>query len=391
MSEETYTLRPKNPGETIKVAQAVLERRDRNTQALAERAGKTAMPEYEDFPNNSMTQQSVPGNDEGSVEDLPPVVDEYEKIIQSSQAYRTAELEPVPRISKRVGDFVIQGSNNSMIVLGTSRGWKKEDTDFTETLVTRNMPQVSAGSVDIVAGRSRFFGDTAGRTSPALYSNSRGFVEVLKDPARRDQEQNPAEGDPDFFNDASRIYVSMKSQVDYDFSLESSLPTSFFRDSTKETTFLPSPSVAVKSDEIRLIARKDDANGINGSVKIVKEGDSSNDAASILLLPDGTIQMSALRFVIGRGEEDGGAADGPEGDGNIEKLQPYVKYKQLEDLFKAMMADIRSFCDTLSTHTTPGYGAPSPQINQAASSLKSAMDSREGEIVNLKSKRIFGE
>jgi len=55
------------------------------------------------------------------------------------------------------------------------------------------------------------------------------------------------------------------------------------------------------------------------------------------------------------------------------------------------MADIKSFCDTLNTHTTPGYGAPSPQINQAASSLKSAMGTREGEIVNLKSKRIFGE
>jgi hypothetical protein len=358
---------------------------------LAERAGKAEMPDYEDFPNNSMTQTSTPGNDEGSVEDLPPVVDEYENIIKGAASSRTAELEPVPRISKRIGDFVIQGSNNSTIVLGTARGWKKEDEDFTEPLVMRNRPQRAAGTIDIVAGRSRFSSDAAGRTSPTLYSNSRGFVEVLKDPARREKEQNPAEGDPDFFNDAARIYVSMNSQVDYDFSLGSSLPTSFFRNETKETTFLPSSAIALKSDEIRLIARKDEANEINGSIKIVKEGDSSSDAASILLLPDGTIQMSALRFVIGRGESDGGAADGPEEDGNIEKLQPYVKYKQLEDLLKAIIADVKSFCDTLSTHTTPGYGAPSPQINQAASSLKSAMGSREGEIVNLKSTRIFGE
>lgn len=40
MSDETYTLRPKNAGEAIKVAQAVLERRDRNVEAMAARAGK---------------------------------------------------------------------------------------------------------------------------------------------------------------------------------------------------------------------------------------------------------------------------------------------------------------------------------------------------------------
>ena len=41
MSQETsYSLKPRNPGEAIKVAEAVLERRDRNMQALADRAGK---------------------------------------------------------------------------------------------------------------------------------------------------------------------------------------------------------------------------------------------------------------------------------------------------------------------------------------------------------------
>lgn len=41
MSEETsYTLKPRNAGEAIKVAEAVLERRDRNIKALSERANK---------------------------------------------------------------------------------------------------------------------------------------------------------------------------------------------------------------------------------------------------------------------------------------------------------------------------------------------------------------
>ena len=72
---------------------------------------------------------------------------------------------------------------------------------------------------------------------------------------------------------------------------------------------------------------------------------------------------------------------------NLDELERRLR----PDLLKAVIADVKSFCDTVSTHTTPGYGAPSVQLNQAASALKSAMESRESEIPNLKSKRIFGE
>jgi hypothetical protein len=359
------------------------------TVKLAERTGNAPMPEYEDFPNNSMMQSSEPNDGNGSEEDVLPVVDEYENIVNGSVSIRNARLEPIPRLTKRVGDTVLQGSNNTAIILGTSRGWKKEDEDFSETNA-KISPIFESGAIDIVTGRSRYIGTGVKRTIPEVYMNSRLFSESLKDGNRREVSQNPAEGDPDFYNDASRIYVSMSSTADIEFSLESSLPTSLTL-AGKEVSRNVSPSIVMKSDELRIVARQSLDNKVNGSIKIVKEGDSSNDAASIMLLPDGTIQMSALRFIIGRGEEDGGAADGPEEDDNVEKFQPYVKYKQLEDLLKAIMADIKSFCDTLSTHTTPGYGAPSPQINQAASSLKSAMGSREGEIVNLKSTRIFGE
>jgi hypothetical protein len=105
--------------------------------------------------------------------------------------------------------------------------------------------------------------------------------------------------------------------------------------------------------------------------------------------PDGILQISAKEIHLGRSSADGGLE---EGDSDAPGTsQPYVKYKQLEDLLKAIIADVKSFCDTVSTHTTPGYGAPSVQLNQAASSLKSAMEARESEIPNIKSKRIFGE
>jgi hypothetical protein len=149
--------------------------------------------------------------------------------------------------------------------------------------------------------------------------------------------------------------------------------------------------IALKSDQIRIIARKDEDHNINGSIKIIKEGEKTDegDHASVALLEDGTVLVTGAKIFIGRSAPDGGLEEGD--DGAPGKTQPYVKYKQLEDLLKAIISDVKSFCDTVATHTTPGYGAPSIQLNQAASTLKSAMESRESEIPNIKSKRIFGE
>ncbi len=104
-------------------------------------------------------------------------------------------------------------------------------------------------------------------------------------------------------------------------------------------------------------------------------------------VPDGTIQISGSTIFLGRSPDDEGVGTGP-GDS---ESQPYVRYKQLEDLLTTTMNNIQAFCDTLLGHVTPGYGAPSPQINNAAAVLKSDMDSRKGEIPSLKSERIFGE
>jgi hypothetical protein len=369
---------------------------DGQTIGLAEKAGKSDMPVYEDFPNNSLTQTDTTSSTEGPDDNddaTGGVVDEYKKIVDESTSLATFALEAVPRYSKKTGDLVIQGSNNSIIVLGTSGARRKEDEDFTYSNST-NPSSRESGCVDIIAGRSFTAGrPTARRTSQESFINSRIFRETLKDPDRKGLTQNKSEGDPDFYDDASRIYVSMKCASDDEFSLSDSLPYSFERaGEVKEIDRLQSSAVVVKSDNVRIIARKDDTTGrVNGSIKIVKEGMSAEDAASVILLPSGLVQITGSKVILGKHASDGGADDGPEEDDNINKLQPYIKYKQLEDLLKAIMTDIRTFCDTLSTHTTPGYGAPSPQINQAASSLKSAMDSREGEIVNLKSKRIFGE
>ena len=149
-----------------------------------------------------------------------------------------------------------------------------------------------------------------------------------------------------------------------------------------------SPYVVLKSDQIRIISRKDEENDINGSVRIVKQGNKNEDLASVVLLPDGTVQIGGSKIFIGRPPADGGAGGGP-GPG---ESQPYVKYQDLENIWNAFMDELTSFCDTLNTHTTPGYGAPSPQIIAAAAKLKASISStHKPSIAQVKSERIFGE
>ncbi len=110
-----------------------------------------------------------------------------------------------------------------------------------------------------------------------------------------------------------------------------------------------------------------------------------------MLLPDGTVQISGSRIFLGRHFDDGGKNESTAGPDDAAHVQPYVRYQQLEDLLNAVLDNIDAFCDTLSTHVTPGYGNPSPQILDAAATLKSDVASRREEIVTLKSERIFGE
>ena len=89
-------------------------------------------------------------------------------------------------------------------------------------------------------------------------------------------------------------------------------------------------AVVVKSDEIRIIARKQGTDGqseaepdtisdVNGSIRIIKEGALDDDAAAIYLLPDGTIQISGKTIHLGRPADGDGAGDGG-GPGDSEEF-----------------------------------------------------------------------
>jgi hypothetical protein len=369
----------------------------------------------------------------------------YDQIYSGSMGMQSVTLEPVPRWTKRPGDLVIMGSNNTLISLGEDRGYTKDDLEeaFAEppqwSSATNNGPTLAqtlfetppedegpadknertfSGTIDIVAGRGKYLEDpdapnllTAART----ITNSRGFDEVDKNPvgAGNDSDNeanrlaNASEGDPDFFNDASRIYVSMNTLPDFNFSIEyPKIPkadddVNVGNDLTLDAATEPNiflkefedglgqPAIVIKSDEIRIIARQDLDNEIQGSITLIKEGDVEGDhaledgtgRAIITIRPDGVILIDGPKIVIGSGNER------DPGMGNqvcvgTDATEPML----LGDMF---IAAIDKFANALVSDVSTSIsnlGAPviMPQLAAHVAELKVEMDDARSKIAKLR-------
>lgn len=356
----------------------------------------------------------------------------YEDIVNISEAYRQFRTQAVPRYTKRPGDLVIQGSNNTLICLGEERGWRHDEdpgaSEFSNATendeVIEERKEKVWGAIDIVAGRGRYdyrllnedvatnvSEDPYGPAARVIFNTPPAdgrteYVEVNKNPVATDnadnnRKDNPTEGDPDLFSDASRIIIAHSSNIDENFNIATAgetIPSPIGEESGQLEIINKEgenpAAIVLKTDEIRLVARKlpegepvNSAPEINGSIRIIKEGAPDEDLAAIMLLPDGTIQVSGSKIFLGRATADGGNGSGP-GEG---ESQPYVKYSDLQSLWSSTMQNLIDFATTLLTHSTPGMGAPSPQILDAAQTLLDEISSRKGEISNVQSERIFGE
>lgn len=373
----------------------------------------------------------------------------YEKLLELTPEINDFVFEPVPRLTKRPGDLVIQGSNNACIILGTDRGWTDDSSPEPDSSNAHMSDPLEPGkgAIDIVVGRGRINvsledlagteqiesawpetpegekllagpGQTPERTEPQITMNSRMYFETDKNlseitdgvsnglPTRQSEGEeytevtNAAEGDPDFVNDASRLYLTMKSNPDQDFTITSLNVPSLMDGALEAST--DRAAAVLKSDEVRIIARKigdksptigsqpsgkNKAEPYNGSIRLIKEGESSDDAAAIYMLPDGSVQISGSKIFIGKSKDDDGVGGGP-GPGNS---QPYVKYQDLEDLWNDLMQALEDYCMKVATHTTPGFGFPSPQLLDACTGLMSSLIELRPKIANVKSERIFGE
>jgi hypothetical protein len=165
----------------------------------------------------------------------------YENLIKDTDAGKISEMESVPRFRKRPGDHVIQGSNNTAIVLGTDRtGRTAKFKKGSKGKIVDGKPEGDqsgeAGSIDIVVGRGQ-----TDKTSGKKVDNSIKKKELSK----RATDENIQEGDPDFANDLGRLYMSMKTDPDGNMEIN-------FLDRNPVGV----PGGVVKTDHLRIVVRK---------------------------------------------------------------------------------------------------------------------------------------
>ena len=349
----------------------------------------------------------------------------YESIFNENHEINSFVIEPVPRLTKRPGDLVLQGSHNSAIVLGTDRGYGSKNRpteDSSNSFLEKQMP-ARMGSIDIVVGRGRLSNaaddpkEGSGKeqnalTRPRVIKNARDFFETDKDPStdasHEKLENRPIdipEGDPDFINDSARLYISMNGDVDEKLGiLPEAIPSLISEDLLASED--AGSSASVKADKVRIVSRNTGTKNISehehkdvtvdyGDIRIIKQGNSDSNACSIYLLKDGTVQISGSKIFFGRSKKNGQTSsdygsNGPGPGGS----QPYVRFSDLKKLFEEMFSAIDKFTDTMPTHVTPGNGAPSPQILQASAELKAELTKIKSSVGNfdkLASERVFGE
>jgi hypothetical protein len=182
--------------------------------------------------------------------------DIFEKIITLSDAAQMMQYESVPRFRKRPGDIVLEGSNNSLIVLGTDRTGPVANyvnSDLGHGLIPINsnedvaLTSGFAGSIDMVVGRGTT-NITGGNEASTVSMNLENHV-IKKELGKSSKELVSGEGDPDFFDDRSRILLSQRTMVNESFELDDS--------NIPKDNLDGDAAIAIKSDKIRIIARSD--------------------------------------------------------------------------------------------------------------------------------------
>lgn len=202
--------------------------------------------------------------------------DEYEKLMLNSDGGKLQTYEPVPRFKKRPGDIALEGTNNTLIVLGKDRISNVANyspnvdrglsVDTLLPVPSTDINSPSAGAIDIVAGRGQT-PVTLGQTveSKLVSGQNTGFSEILKTQSGASIQ----EGDPDFLNDKSRIYIAQKTRPDANLRVENinqelssgtaqgQPPTLQIEKSAIADSANGDGCIIVKSDKLRFIARSD--------------------------------------------------------------------------------------------------------------------------------------
>jgi hypothetical protein len=191
--------------------------------------------------------------------------DVFERLLFDTDAGRMSQWESVPRFRKRPGDIALEGSNNSLIVLGTDRSGPLADYQTLpspdDAYAVVPLPPAgdlsgSAGSIEMVVGRGQANSLTGGvevdTTSIVDAGSNKPGTTLKKEIGKSLQQTVAQEGDLDPRNDRSRVQISQRTLPDTNFSL-SQYNQSFSIADTPEGD----AAIVMKTDKMRIIARSD--------------------------------------------------------------------------------------------------------------------------------------
>ena len=452
---------------------------DRAFQHITSTGSEVQGDSEEDPPE---AEPTFPNGDDANATTLGESKWKYEELYLGSYASQAVTYEAVPRFTKRPGDLVIMGSNNTLICLGEERStWTSDvhrDT-LSEIADVKNSDAASLGqtgnifeehegstvgglaagedfappeeidvpgvyktkvslapgdsptdfpasnerffmgTIDIVAGRARWLEPETAEpdlTQPRLIKNARGQWEVDKNPAGADTADypdiddpvfnrldNPTEGDPDFKNDASRIYVSMNTLPDFNFGIEypdtpgpdddANVGNPIDKDATPDIYLkefnegVGQAAIVLKSDEIRIIARQDTEQDppIQGSITLIKEGEADDEGGEgrgiITIRPDGVIMIDGPKVVIGSGANPRDPGSGNQFSVGVGATEPML----CGDLFIKACHDFANNVAASVEGSIGNLGAPviMPPLRGHVATFKADMDAARSTVAKL--------
>lgn len=270
-----------------------------------------------------------------------PTSDPKEMVNLVELAKKKHRFQSVPRYTKRPSDLVLQGSNNSLIMLGEERGhWAPDNFMISSANEPADGIESGKPAIDIVVGRGvkasstlssnvgLVNGGSYARTSGKSITNEFGVPELDK------RELSNIEGDPHFVVDATRIYLTAdSSNVDSsyhpDLLLGSLLPDPA-SPRAEPTSNEPGAFAVIKSDNLRLVSRS------IGSIRIVKEPtEGKDDGSAIMMYKDGETQLAARRITLSRYNSSGAT-------------EPYLKQSAVVSFLSSLLTDLSNLIAQIS-------------------------------------------
>lgn len=284
------------------------------------------------FPNGA----DVPGR--YTIQPRNPNENPFKTIRDSSAATRLHNFEAIPRYRKNPKDLVLQGSNNTLVVLGVD---KEKSSD--------------SGLIDIVSGRGRIPNELnatrttdESKTAGFAVRNKFGNLEIDKTPFQRERNDREAienEGKWNLNSDAARIRLATNSKIDELFKLDPSVeggirfPTntlSLTQPTLQNSKFNNGYFIA-KSDHIRLVARKSGTQNIKGTILFIKEGSADTDLSYFFINEEGKVQIEGNKIYLGKATQE---------------TEPYIKYSVYEKHLNELKAQISNLADQINVMAT---------------------------------------